>query len=248
MAIQSETELYQPIKTFLELQGYVVRSEVRHCDLMAIRGDEPPIIIELKKTFNLPLLIQGIDRLQHTDQVYLAVEQNAKGRAPHNIKWSDLQRLCRMLGLGLLTVRFYKSKKPFVEVQCEPEPYAPRKSAKRLTGLLNEFRERSADYNVGGSNRRKLVTAYREKALRCAVVLHQNGPLSTKQLRELTSNSKVTIILQHNYYLWFRRISRGLYELTPLGIEALGVFANVVKENYDDKARAPIDVEVTILL
>jgi hypothetical protein len=228
--IQSETELYEPIKLFLEKQGYNVRAEVKHCDIVAIRGDEPPIIVEMKKTFNLPLLIQGIDRLMHSDQVYLATEQKVKGTAPYGMHWSDLQRLCRMLGLGLITVRFYKTKKPFVEVLCEPAPYIPRKSAKRTAAIIREFRERSGDYNVGGSSRIKLVTAYREKALQCVSLLKLHGPLSTSQLREMTGNSKVTGLLQKNYYLWFKRVNRGWYALTPLGEEALLTFANVNME------------------
>jgi hypothetical protein len=226
--ILSETQLYEPIKLFLENQGFTVRSEVRHCDIVAIRGDEPPVIVELKKTFNLPLLIQGIDRLQNTDLVYIAAEQKVKGPAPYNLHWSDIERLCRMLGLGMLTVRFYKTKKPFVEVHCEPSPYVPRKSAKRTAALITEFRERSGDYNVGGSSKRKLVTAYREKALQCAVHLKVHGPMSTQQLRDKTGNSKVTVLLQKNYYLWFRRSKRGWYELTPQGEEALVTFSNVV--------------------
>ncbi|MDB5054667.1 MAG: hypothetical protein JWM44_2717 [Bacilli bacterium] len=228
MPIQSETELYPPIKLFLEKQGYEVRAEVKHCDLVAIRGDEPPVIVELKKTFNLPLLIQGIDRLQNSDHVYLATEQKIKGNAPYNLHWSELQRLCRMLGLGLLTVRFYKSKKPFVEVHCEPSTYVPRKNAKRSLAIITEFKERSGDYNVGGSSKRKLVTVYREKALLCASFLKQHGLLSTQQLREMTGNAKVTSLLQQNYYLWFKRVKRGCYELTPLGEEALMTFSHVI--------------------
>jgi hypothetical protein len=228
--IQSETELYEPIKHFLEKQGYIVRSEVKHCDIVAIRGEEPMVIIELKKTFNLPLVIQGIDRLQNTDYVYLATEQKVKGSAPHNLHWSDIQRLCRMLGLGLITVRFYKTKKPFVEVLCEPTAYVPRKSAKRASAIMNEFRERSGDYNVGGSSKRKLVTAYREKALQCATLMKLHGPLTTKQLREMTGNSKMTGILQKNYYLWFQRVQRGSYALTPQGEADLLTFSHVSYE------------------
>ena len=62
MPIQTETELYAPIKQYFEQRGYTVRAEMKHCDLVAIRGDEPPIIVELKKSFNIPLLVQGIDR------------------------------------------------------------------------------------------------------------------------------------------------------------------------------------------
>jgi hypothetical protein len=225
--IQSETELYEPIKLFMEKQGYTVRSEVKHCDIVAIRGEEPLVIIELKKTFNLPLIIQGIDRLQNTDYVYLATEQKIKGPAPHNLHWSDIQRLCKMLGLGLITVKFYKTKKPFVEVQCEPAVYVPRKSAKRTSAIMNEFRERSGDYNVGGSSKRKLVTVYREKVLHCATLMKLHGPLTTKQLREMTGNSKVTGLLQKNYYQWFQRVKRGSYGLTAQGEADLHTFSHV---------------------
>ncbi|WP_135548831.1 DUF2161 domain-containing phosphodiesterase [Paenibacillus cymbidii] len=228
MPIQSETELYAPVKAYFEQLGYDVRGEVKHCDVVALRGDEAPVIVELKKTLTVPLLVQAIDRLQHTDRVYVAVEQHKSGRSPRGVTWSDAQRLCRMLGLGLIVVRFYKTKPPFVEVLCDPTPYVPRKSAKRVAGLIAEFRERSGDYNVGGSTRRKLITAYREKAIRCAMLMAQHGPLSTKQLRELTHIANVTAIMQHNYYFWFRRASRGVYELTEQGRAAAAEYGSVI--------------------
>lgn len=229
MSIQHETELYAPVKAFFEAQGYEVRGEVNNCDLVAVREEEPPVIVELKRTFNMPLLIQGLDRLRTTDQVYVAVEMNAKGKAPYGLAWNDLARLCRRIGLGLITVRFYKTKKPFVEVLCGPEPYIPRRNARRTEKLLTEFRERSADYNTGGSSKVKLVTAYREKALHCAFAMHTHGPLSTKRLREITGSTKVTAILQKNYYGWYRRIGRGTYEITPTGQEAIRLYEAVIR-------------------
>jgi len=225
LPIASETELYEPIKQFLESQGYIVRAEVRGCDIVAIRGDEPLLIVEMKKTFNLPLLIQGIDRLQKTETVYLATEQKNKGSAPYNLHWRDIQKLCRLLGLGLLTVRFYQTKKPFVEVLCEPIPYVPRKSMKKTASILKEFHARTGDFNVGGSNKRKLVTAYREKALQCAAMLKKYGPLTIEELRKLTGNHKVAAILQINYYGWFQRVKRGSYELSEKGELDLITFA-----------------------
>ena len=59
----SEVDLYEPVKAFLTAQGYVVRGEVRGCDLVARRGDEKPVIVELKLRFNLALVLQGIERL-----------------------------------------------------------------------------------------------------------------------------------------------------------------------------------------
>ena len=57
-----EDDLYPPIKAFLEAQGYAVKAEVGDCDVVAIRSGEPPVIVELKTSFPLPLIPQGIAR------------------------------------------------------------------------------------------------------------------------------------------------------------------------------------------
>jgi hypothetical protein len=73
MAALNETDLYAPVKKLLEEQGYTVRAEVDRCDLVAVRGGEPPVIVELKQRFALSLVYQGIERQRITDVVYLAV-------------------------------------------------------------------------------------------------------------------------------------------------------------------------------
>jgi hypothetical protein len=99
-----EAALYPLVKAFLEWQGYVVRSEVRGCDLVARRGDEAPVIVELKLRFTLPLLLQGIDRLALSPLVYLAVPRpmaRTRGVRPDA---KPVRKLCRRLGLGLIPV------------------------------------------------------------------------------------------------------------------------------------------------
>lgn len=242
MAIQHETELYEPIKRFYEERGYTVKGEVRHCDLVAVgKQEQDMIIVEFKKTFNLALLLQGVDRMQSCEQVYLAVERNRSKKGAVNQRWGELTRLCKRLGLGLMTVTFYKTKKPLVEVLCDaagagtyaasPAKTPARVSGRRKSRLLHEFKERSGDYNVGGSTQRKLVTAYREKALRIAQCLSDHGQLSPRALRELLGYSGAADMLQHNYYGWFARVKRGIYELTPTGREALQQYAEVVRES-----------------
>ncbi|NEW08286.1 hypothetical protein GK047_19985 [Paenibacillus sp. SYP-B3998] len=228
MPIKNETELYAPIKQYFEERGYTVRGEVKHCDMVAIRGEEPPVVVELKKSFNIPLLVQGIERLRLTSEVYVAFELPNKGRAPHRLQWDDLRRLCRMLGLGIMTVQFYKRKKPAVDVVCEPTPYMLRANKRAALKVVNEFHERSGDYNVGGSFQQKLMTAYREKSLHCVQLLITYGPLSPRQLRDYTGNKAVSSLLQKNYYRWFVRQSRGIYHITPLGEKALSEYAHVV--------------------
>ncbi|HZG56871.1 DUF2161 family putative PD-(D/E)XK-type phosphodiesterase, partial [Paenibacillus sp.] len=88
--------------------------------------------------------------------------------------------------------------------------------------------ERSGDYNAGGVTGRKLVTAYREKALRIAEALHTHGPLPPRRVRDLIASDKAAAMLQRNVYGWFRRVERGVYELTPAGAAAVGEFADVL--------------------
>ncbi|MBW7474637.1 hypothetical protein K0T92_07760 [Paenibacillus oenotherae] len=230
MAVTHETELYQPIKQYFEAQGYEVKSEVMHCDLVAIHpvsGDT--ILVEMKKTFTLPLLLQGIERLRLSGQVMLAIERNRKKSGSHNQRFSDLAELCRMLGLGLMTITFFKTKSPVIELLCQPgDPPIRGQRRLRQSRLLNEFRERSGDYNIGGSTRRKLVTAYREKALRIASALHAHGQLSPRRAAELTGVVRAAHFLQKDYYGWFERIERGVYRLQASGELAVAEYADVI--------------------
>ena len=107
----SEVDLYQPVKDFLEGQGYVVRGEVRGCDLVARRGAEPLLIVELKLRFNLALVLQGVARLALTDLVYLAVPRGgARRRKAISPDDREVRKLCRMLGLGRIEERFLHAR------------------------------------------------------------------------------------------------------------------------------------------
>ena len=50
----------------------------------------------------------------------LAVERNRKKNGSHNQRFGDLTELCRMLGIGLMTVTFFKTKAPVLDILCEP--------------------------------------------------------------------------------------------------------------------------------
>src|SRR5262249_14499851 len=160
---RAEADLYPAVKAFLEAQGYDVKAEVRGCDVVAVRGDEPPVIVELKLAFSLALLLQGVDRLTMTDRVYLAV-----GRPRGSVLRRDVRDLCRRLGLGLMTVVPGRSAHG-VEVIVDPVPYRPRRRTASLTRLLGEHARRVGDPNRGGVTRTPIVTAYRQEALRCAI-------------------------------------------------------------------------------
>lgn len=212
-----ETELYPPVKAFLEAQGYAVKGEVRDCDIVALRGDEPPLIVELKTVFSLQLVLQGIDRQAMTDAVYLAITP------PKRRQHGDIVKLCKRLGLGLLLVHGQH-----VEALTDPAPYQPRKMARRSTLLLKEFRHRVGDPNLGGSARMPRMTAYRQDALRCIAHLSDNGASKVAAIRTGTAVVRTAGILQNDVYGWFMRQSRGVYGLSPKGEAALETYRTAI--------------------
>lgn len=219
----TETSLYAPVKCYLESQGYTVKGEIGSCDVMARRGDEAPVIVELKTGLNLELILQGVERLSLTDHVYLAVP-SPSGASP--VFDRRLHKLLRRLGLGLLIVHPPNARGRTVEAVLDPVPYRPRRNTRRAGRLLGEFARRSGDPNAGGSTRRvKLVTAYRQEALRVASVLQVRGTQRPAVLRIDAEAPNAARILQQDIYGWFERVERGLYTLTPAGAKALTVFA-----------------------
>ncbi|SFI63278.1 DUF2161 domain-containing phosphodiesterase [Jannaschia pohangensis] len=212
-----ETDLYAPIKAFLEAQDYTVKGEIGPADVVALRGDEPPVIVELKTGFSLALIHQGIDRQAVTPHVYLAVPDVA-GRRGHAAFKANL-KLARRLGLGVLTVRL---RDALVTVHCDPGPFQPRLSKKPRERLLREFAARRGDPAQGGATRDGLVTAYRQDATIIAAHLAAQGPTKGAHVAAATDIKRATTILRDNHYGWFSRVSVGVYELTEAGRGTVG--------------------------
>ena len=209
----SEVSLYPAVKRFLEAAGFDVKGEVKNCDIVAVRPDEPLTlaIVEMKLGFNLELLLQAADRMRLADEVWLAVPATRRGRD----RDPRVHRLCRLLGLGLMAV---SASRDHVEVLAEPGPYRPRADTRRRAGLLREHSRRRGDPSPGGASRQPVMTAYRQQALACAALLRM-GPLRPRELRMVAPDAGG--ILLRNIYGWFERKRRGVYQLTASGEAAL---------------------------
>jgi len=225
--ITAETDLYQPVHDYLVARGYTVRSEVRNCDIAAVKGDEL-VVVELKRGITLALLAQGIERQQLTEAVYLAIPRPAN-RRKWNAKARDICRLLRRLELGLLLVSDRS-----VEVVFHPLPAERQKRKAKRRVVIEEIANRSGDYNQGGSTRRKLVTAYRENAIRIAACLAERGPCSPAQLRAVGTGASTRGILYRNVYGWFERLDRGLYALGARGHEELANYPELAARYRPD--------------
>lgn len=211
-----EADLYPDLKAYLEAQGYVVKGEVGACDILARRGCEPAVVVEMKLSFSLALVMQGIARQALFDDVYLAVPVTEKG---WKLRYKDIVALCRRLGLGLLAV-----KPGQVEAHLDPGPYHPRKNTLRAGRLLREFERRVGDPNLGGTTGIKRVTAYRQDALRCLNVLAA-GQMKAAEVAKVAGVARAAVLLRSDHYGWFERVSVGIYALTPQGQAAMVVEA-----------------------
>lgn len=235
-----EATLYPPVKAHLEALGYVVRAEVVDCDAVGVMtapdGTRTVVAVELKPALGLPVIYQALRRMSMVDLAYVAVgvPDGRKARASFDALLPDALRMLRMLGLGLLTVR-----DGILCVECDPEPYMPRKSTYRRARLLSEHGRRSADHNVGGTTRVKRVTAYREDALRCARTLASRGTMSPAQVRNASGVVKSSTILRSDVYKWFQRQGRGSYSLAPAGRQALVDYAEVVAAQQAKESTSP---------
>ena len=176
-----ESDLYLPLKRFLESQNYEVKGEVQDCDVLAVRGEEVPVVVELKLSLNLNVVLQAVERLSLTPKVYIGIPRRCgilkRRRRP-------IIKLLRMLGLGLVAVD-PDLETGSVEVLLDPGEYKPRKSKRRQERLLGEFMSRVGDPNLGGTEKRKgIMTAYRQRSLAIGRFLQENGPTKASRVAQ----------------------------------------------------------------
>lgn len=209
MAGIKETELYAPVKSWLEGLGYEVKAEVGAADVVAVRDGGEPVLVELKTGFSLTLLQQACARQAMTDAVYVAVPRWAGKAGWRAFKGNT--GLCKRLGLGVLSVRL---KDGFVQVHADPAPFQPRKSALRKSRLLGEFAKRAGDPNTGGT-RGKVVTAYRQDAERCRDYLAKHGASRGRDVAKGAGVDRATTIMRDNHHGWFEKVEKGVYRLFP---------------------------------
>lgn len=210
----AETELYAPVKSFLEKLGLETKAEIGPADVVGLAQGKDPVIVELKVGFSLALLQQAVSRQSISDSVYVAVPR-WKGKAA----WKSFKAnvgLCKRLGIGVMSVDLTTNE---VKVHAEPVPYTPRKSARRKATLLSEFERREGDPNQGGT-RGPIVTAYRQEALRCAHYLAKHGATKGSIVARAVKVPHATRMMRSNHFGWFSWVSRGIYDLSREGQKA----------------------------
>lgn len=211
----------------MESQNYEVKGEVQDCDVLAIRGKEAPVVVELKLTLNLNVVLQAVERLSLTPKVYIGIPIKCKTL---NRRRRHIIKLLRMLGLGLMVIDLARETGN-VKVLLDPGEYRPRKSKHREERLLGEFVKRVGDPNLGGTEKRKgIMTAYRQRAMTIAQFLQKQGPTKALHISRALQEPRARDILYRDVYGWFDRVSLGVYELSPRGKREIPLWREEAKD------------------
>jgi hypothetical protein len=211
-----ESDMYKPVKDFFVGLGYAVNAEVKGIDVAMVK-DGVLTVIELKKSFNMRLLYQAVDRQSVTSQVYVAIPR------PRHIYGREcvlMRRILKKLGLGLIFVSVDKGAAG-VTIDTLPTADIKNPSKKRKESVLTEMAGRSADVNKGGQTGKPIGTAYREKSIKIACVLERYGALPPKELVSLGCDKSAGLICYRNHHGWFEHVSKGMYGLSARGISML---------------------------
>lgn len=211
-----ESDIGSIFKEYFINNGFEVFSEVKDCDLVAIKDGETHLV-EVKLRFNLELLMQCTDRQKSGYKVYAAI---IKPKDTFSRRWKLILHLMKRLEIGLLTINSSLDPQTIKEV-LKPEAFDRKKSIdqnkKRTMKIHQEINGRSVDLNTPGSAKKKIITAYKESCVFVGCVMEKKENISSKEIRQQTGldSAKLTRIFKRNYYGWFERSSgRGMYLLS----------------------------------
>ncbi len=207
--IKKESDMYIPIQNYFLEKGFKVDAEVKNCDVVATKEDIT-IICELKKGFTIELLYQLVDRKKITPYVYAVIPRpkTMRGRA-----FKKKLDILRALECGLLVV-LNSTKR--VDLVLEPKGKDNAFMKRKRKKIEKEVQNRNLSLNLGGQNKRKIVTAHKESVISALCYIEKYGSIETKKCKE-----NIKIALQRNHYGYFKRLKRGVYTMTDRGKEAL---------------------------
>ena len=220
--MKKETDLYPAVKALLQGHGYDVMSEVKDIDVLATDGDHT-ICVEMKTDLNLKLITQATKRQSIADDVYVAIPKPTY-RVMGSQVFKDKIFLLRRLGIGVIFVTGDNAYTEHPPIALDLER-SKASSKRKRKNLMTEKKGRSGDHNLGGT-KGKITTAYKELCIHMAYLMEKSGPMKVRDLREAVGE-KAQSVLAKNYYGWFERSSRGVYEITEKGKEELKKYKNI---------------------
>lgn len=163
-----ESDLYEPVKKWLEKNGYSVFSEVspryssRRADVVGM-NPETTAVVELKLSLSLDLLDQAVNwsSRKYANYVFIAVPWNKKGSP--RIDNDLINYICKQFNIGVLFVQKYND-----ELYIEDKPYIKPKYIKvnkketNFRDTIEQFKQEYINSDLkGGHSGGGYVTQYR---------------------------------------------------------------------------------------
>ena len=223
-----ERDLFAPIKSFFEEQGYVCDGEVNDIDIF-MQKEEDSVAVELKQSLDFRAIQQAALRQKIVETVYIGTFM-PKDR--NSSSFRDKLYLLKRLGIGLIVV-----SKRSGEVTVLSEPVVSElkgfqaRNKRKKKALENEFKKRRIKSNTGGVTGVKLLTRYREDALLVlTALLVLGGEGAPKDVKRLSFVDKSANILRDNHYGWFSHVRNGVYSITDSGYQALDEYEEVINQ------------------
>jgi hypothetical protein len=201
-----ESDMYEPIKALLISQGFIVRGEVKGCDIAAVSG-ETLWVVEMKLSANITLIYQAMERQAAATAVFVAIPRPKNSRCSN---FRSFKKLLEKLELGLITVAM-DSPVRYAEILIFPGEKT--RANKKTAAIKKEIFGRTTD-TTGGISKEKINTAYRERCIKIASLLEAKGPATAKILVSFGCDKDTGNILRANYFGWFEKTTKATYDLT----------------------------------
>lgn len=222
-----EKELYPIVANYFKENGFLLDGEVNDVDILCIK-DEVTVAVELKLELNFKVIIQASKRQKLFDLVYIGI------KTPKSLKsniFKDKIYLLKRLGIGLIIINPISNT---LSIHSDPVEsniniYKSRNKEKKESIIL-ELKERKYKNNIGGVNKVKTITKYRQDCLIVLDTLKTNGAMSGKNIKKITGVEKATSIMSLNYYGWFVKINRGVYDISKFGETEFLNYEKIIKE------------------
>ena len=206
--------MYEPIRQLLNGLGFIVRGEVKNCDIAAIKA-EVLWVVEMKLSANLTLLYQAMERKTITEHVFIAIPRPKNSRSKN---FASLKKIVSKLELGLILVSI-DSPKPLAEIIIHPSGNR-KTNPKKSDFIRREILGRSSD-STGGTTKTEVSTAYREKCIKIACLIKAHRELTSREMLKLGCGKDTAKILRNNHYGWYAKTGDGKYTLSDIGNEYL---------------------------
>ncbi len=211
-----EKDMYPALKDFFETNGYKVNAEVKGCDIV-VSKDDYIAVVEMKLHLNITLIYQALDRLDITNNVFIAVKKPKKSFMKER---SKMKKLVKKLNIGLILVDLSAIEKT-VEVVVEPITSKKDKNTKKTRSVQKEIKGRRFDNNIGGSNKTKIMTSYKDLSIKLACICEQYTVINSKFLKENFDLENTYPVLYNNFFNFFIIYGKGDFGLSDEGIKML---------------------------